>query len=240
MWWAEGAAYMWWAEGALLKLALSAEGGRVAEALRHHRLWDGAFGRGGAGAGAARTSYSSFCTTRTERGVPSSSRKVIVPALFDVSMSVESAFRTCFFSRRDERGRELSSAAAEFTVACGIEPSPSAGIAGLISPLLPSGRLMLKADGGAVGRACCWRKDSTRDTDASSAPVLRACSFRKESSRERGDIGTLSPAAACWRAAMFAAWISAADMRLDKPWATSVVCWWLTPRLVHETASPLF
>ena len=44
-------------------------------------------------------SYSSRWTTRTDRGVPISSRSVIVPAELELSTDFESALSTSFFKR---------------------------------------------------------------------------------------------------------------------------------------------
>jgi hypothetical protein len=71
-------------------------------------------------------SCSSDCTTRTERGVPSSSRSVMVPAAFDESKLDELALSTSFLSLRAESGPEP---------ALGTEPKERAGMAG--APLLP-------------------------------------------------------------------------------------------------------
>ena len=126
-------------------------------------------------------SYSSRWTTRTDRGVPISSRSVIVPAELELSTDFESALSTSFFKRREESGRPDGSVMSVLDM----RPRPSAGIEGAPPPA--PGRSMLKADAGALPRG------------AANGAAPR--SARKLSSRDRGDGNGWSPARAAIRAA---------------------------------------
>jgi hypothetical protein len=142
-------------------------------------------------------SCSSDCTTRTERGVPSSSRSVMVPAAFDESKLDELALSTSFLSLRAESGPEP---------ALGTEPKERAGMAG--APLLPdppppkpaAGRLSEKPVLLALGAGSAAAGSAAPGSAAAGGSPRAA---RKESSRLRvpsrgaGAVAATSAAFAC-------------------------------------------